>query len=69
MTRQQRCLTDAYCVGITLRERLRNGSTLTCALKSPDGPFGTLNDRHPDWHPAPLLIPGDGPLVSLPENY
>jgi len=58
MTSRQRRLTDAYTVGITLREHLRDGSSLTPALNSLDGPFDTLDDRYPDWHPAPYSFQG-----------
>jgi hypothetical protein len=58
MTSRQRRLTDAYSVGITLRERLRKETSLTRAVASLDGPFDTLEDRYPVWHPAPYSFQG-----------
>ncbi|WP_136718344.1 transposase [Halorientalis salina] len=58
MSNQQFRLTEAYSVGITLRERLRDGTSLTCALNSLDVPSDTLDDRYPAWHPAPYSFPG-----------
>jgi len=54
----QCCLTDAYTVGITLREYLRDGSSVTRAVTSLNGPFEILDDGYPDWHPAPYSFHG-----------
>lgn len=58
MTSRQRRLTDAYSVGITLRDRLRDGTSPTRAVASLNGPFDTLEARYPAWHPAPYSVPG-----------
>jgi hypothetical protein len=58
MTNRSRFLTDAYCVGINLREKLRDGSTLNRALATLEGSFDTLEDGYPDWHPAPYSFSG-----------
>lgn len=47
-----RRLSDAYTVGITLVEDLHHESLCT-ALEAIDGPFETLSDGYPAWHPAP----------------
>lgn len=58
MASQRLRLTDAYIVGIKLRDHLREGDELTHALKSVSGPFDKLNDSYPDWHPAPYSFHG-----------
>jgi hypothetical protein len=51
-------LTDAYLVGVDLRERIRGGEFLSEALHAVDGPFRMLEDGYPDWHPAPYDFEG-----------
>jgi len=58
MVNRSRFLTDAYSVGIDLREKLRDGTTLNSALATVEGPFDTLEDGYPDWHPAPYSFSG-----------
>lgn len=58
MEARPRRLTDAYSVGIELREQLRAGTALTQAFNSLDGPFDTLEDGYPKWHPAPYSFHG-----------
>jgi hypothetical protein len=49
---------DAYAVGLELRDRLRSGASLYDAFAALDGPFDTLNDGYPAWHPAPYSFQG-----------
>jgi hypothetical protein len=58
MVSRSRRLTEAYSVGIDLREKLRGGTALTHALASLEGLFDTLEDGYPDWHPAPYSFDG-----------
>nr|WP_254274485.1 hypothetical protein [Halomicroarcula marina] len=51
-------LTDAYSVGIKLHRQLRGGSVLTNTLTALEGPFETLEDGYPEWHPAPYPFHG-----------
>ena len=52
MANRSRRLTDAYSVGIDLREKLCDGIALNRALASLEGQFDTLEDGYPDWHPV-----------------
>lgn len=67
MTSRQRRLTKGYSASITLREHLRDGSSLTPARNSRYGPFDTLGDRYPDWHPTPYSFQGMVRLVLYRE--
>lgn len=58
MTDCSKRLIDAYSIGIDLREKLRSGTCLCDALSAVDGPFETLDDGYPDWHPAPYSFHG-----------
>ncbi|QIO25360.1 transposase [Haloarcula sp. JP-L23] len=58
MANRSRRLTDAYCVGIDLHDQLRGGSVLTNTLTALEGPFDTLEDGYPEWHPAPYSFHG-----------
>lgn len=51
-------LTDAYLVGIELRNRIRRGQSLSEVLRALDGPFDRLDDGYPEWHPAPFSFYG-----------
>lgn len=51
-------LTDAYLVGIELRNRIRRGCSLSEVLQALDGPFDRLEDSYPEWHPAPFSFYG-----------
>lgn len=51
-------LSNAYIAGISLRDYLRDGDDLLTALGELDGPFDTLEDSYPDWHPAPYSFHG-----------
>jgi hypothetical protein len=53
-----RWLTEAYCVGIDLRDTLCGGSKLLDALFAVEPKFDTLADSYPDWHPAPYPFDG-----------
>ena len=55
---RERRLTDAYCVGIELRDTLRGGAGLLDALSAVEPKFDTLEDSYPDWHPAPYSFDG-----------
>jgi hypothetical protein len=55
---RERRLTDAYCVGIDLRDTLRGGTGLLDALSAVEAKFDTLTDSYPDWHPAPYSFDG-----------
>ena len=55
---RERRLTDAYCVGIDLRDTLRGGTGLLDALSAVEEKFDTLTDSYPDWHPAPYSFDG-----------
>jgi hypothetical protein len=51
-------MTHAYMVGIGLRNDLDDGITLSEAIQRVDGPFETLQDYYPNWHPAPYSFEG-----------
>ncbi|RXK47834.1 transposase [Halorientalis pallida] len=55
---RDRWIMQAYIVGIALRNDLREGTSLCAAIQSIDGPFETLDDRYPGWHPAPYSFQG-----------
>ncbi|WP_254280652.1 transposase [Haloarcula marina] len=58
MANRSHRLTDAYSIGIKLHRQLRGGSVLTNTLAALEGPFDTLEDGYPEWHPAPYLFHG-----------
>lgn len=58
MTSQEHRLTDAYLVGLTLTEALKVDQSLCTALRTLEGPFDSLNDGYPEWHPAPHSFEG-----------
>jgi len=58
MERRDCRITHAYMVGINLRNDLRDGAALCAAIQSIDGPFETLKDGYPDWHPGPHPFEG-----------
>jgi hypothetical protein len=58
MDRHERRSTHAYVVGVSLRNDLRDGNSLCAAIESIDGPFQTLEDGYPDWHPGPRPFEG-----------
>ncbi|SEL78500.1 transposase [Haloferax larsenii] len=45
-------LTDAFLVGLDLREHLRFGDSLIAAFEKLEARFDTLEDGYPEWHPA-----------------
>lgn len=51
-------LTDAYLVGLELRDQIRDGITFCNALRTLDCSFGTLDDSYPEWHPEPYPFHG-----------
>ncbi|QCJ46401.1 transposase [Haloprofundus sp. MHR1] len=51
-------LTDAFLVGLDLREKLRDGNSLPDAFRKLDNRFGILKDGYPEWHPAPYPFEG-----------
>jgi hypothetical protein len=51
-------MTHAYMIGIGLRNDLDDGITLSEAIQRLDGPFETLQDDYPNWHPAPYSFEG-----------
>jgi len=55
---RDRQMTHAYMVGIDLRNDLREGVTLRDAIRRVDGPFETLRDSYPKWHPVPYSFEG-----------
>jgi hypothetical protein len=58
MASQERQLTDAYLVGLTLIEALKADQSLCTALRTLEGSFDSLNDGYPEWHPAPHSFEG-----------
>lgn len=50
--------THAYVVGVSLRNDLQYGTSLRVAIRSIDGPFETLDDGYPEWHPGPHPFEG-----------
>nr|WP_276410944.1 transposase [Halomicroarcula sp. XH51] len=58
MACQERRLTDAYLVGVTLTEALKADQSLCTALRTLEGSFNSLNDGYPEWHPAPHSFEG-----------
>lgn len=57
-TLRARRLTDAYSVGIELRDTLRGGAGLLEVLSTVEAQFDTLDDSYPGWHPAPYSFDG-----------
>ena len=51
-------LTDAYVVGIELRNQIRDGTSLCDSISELSGPFEKLDDGYPSWHPAPYSFHG-----------
>ena len=51
-------MTHGYMIGIGLRNDLDDGITLSEAIRRVDGPFETLRDDYPNWHPAPYSFEG-----------
>ncbi|SEM04643.1 transposase [Haloferax larsenii] len=45
-------LTDAFLIGLDLREHLRFGNSLIAAFEELEGRFDTLEDGYSEWHPA-----------------
>lgn len=58
MACQERRLTDAYLVGVTLTETLKANQSLCTVLRTLEGPFDSLDDGYPEWHPAPHSFEG-----------
>lgn len=51
-------LTDAYLVGIELRDQIRKDIPFCEVLRTLDGPFNKLSDGYSEWHPAPYSFHG-----------
>lgn len=57
-----RRLTDAFSVGIELREKLRSGESLVTAVQAVRVQTEAVSDGYPTWHPAPYPFV---PMVRL----